>query len=107
MRVPVTTYRLQLHSGFGFADAGRLIEYLAEFGVTDVYTSPLLKACSGSMHGYDITDPSQFNPDIGSTEEFEAFSDALRARNMGLVLDIVPNHMAASVDNGWWRDVLE
>src|SRR5688500_5722012 len=107
MRVPIATYRLQFHSGFGFADASRLVGYLSELGITDLYSSPILKACAGSMHGYDITDPTQFNPELGGAEQFEGIGDARRARNMGVLLDIVPNHMAASVDNPWWNDLLE
>src|SRR5262249_1090755 len=106
MRVPSSTYRLQFHSGFTFSDAARLTDYLAELGITDLYASPILKARSGSNHGYDAIDPTALNPEIGSPDDFEEFSGALRSRNMGLLLDIVPNHMAASIDNPWWRDVL-
>src|SRR5688572_14111031 len=106
MRVPVSTYRFQFHSGFGFSDAYQLLDYLSELGITDLYSSPVLKACSGSTHGYDITDPSQLNPEIGSTAEFDRLTDGLQSRRMGLLMDIVPNHMAATVDNPWWNDVL-
>ena len=107
MRVPISTYRVQLHSGFGFVDLQRLAGYLSDLGVTDLYTSPILKACAGSMHGYDITDPSQFNPEIGTNRQFEELSNELRLHGMGLLVDIVPNHMAASVDNPWWNDLLK
>ncbi|MCW2926600.1 MAG: malto-oligosyltrehalose synthase, partial [Thermoleophilia bacterium] len=73
----------------------------------DAYLSPILRAAPGSTHGYDVADPTELDPRLGTREEFEAFSDALREHDMGLVLDIVPNHMAASVANPWWRDVLE
>src|SRR5262245_37667653 len=106
MRVPSSTYRLQFHSGFTFADAERLSGYLENLGITDVYASPILKARPGSSHGYDAVDPSSINPEIGTISEFESFASSLRSRNMGLLLDIVPNHMAASIDNPWWRDVL-
>src|SRR5262249_14286516 len=75
--------------------------------ITDVYASPILKARLGSTHGYDVIDPTQINPEIGTPEEFDKLVAALHARGMGLILDIVPNHMAASVDNPWWFDVLE
>ncbi len=88
-------------------DALRILDYLHELGITDIYASPLMKARSGSPHGYDVTDPTRLNPEIGTPEEFDEFSLALQARGMGLVLDIVPNHMAASIDNPWWSDVLE
>ncbi len=101
------TYRLQFNRNFRFADALGIVEYLHELGVTDVYASPIMKARTGSVHGYDVTDPTQLNSEIGAPEEFDAFSRAVRAKGMGLVLDIVPNHMAASADNPWWADVLE
>src|SRR2546425_5063385 len=107
MRVPSSTYRLQFHNGFTLADAASLIGYLEELGITDLYASPILKARAGSTHGYDVTDPTQINPEIGTAEEFDELCRALQAKGMGLLLDIVPNHMAASVENPWWFDVLE
>jgi (1->4)-alpha-D-glucan 1-alpha-D-glucosylmutase len=107
MRIPVSTYRLQFNRDFRFADALKLVDYLHELGVTDVYASPIMKARPGSVHGYDVTDPTQINPEIGTPEEFDEFVQALKSRGIGLVLDIVPNHMAASLDNPWWFDVLE
>jgi len=107
MRVPVSTYRLQFNREFRFADARGIVDYLHELGIGDLYASPVLKARPGSVHGYDVTDPTQLNPEIGTVEEFDELSDALRANGMGFVLDIVPNHMAASLDNPWWFDVLE
>jgi (1->4)-alpha-D-glucan 1-alpha-D-glucosylmutase len=107
-RVPVTTYRLQLRAEFGFAAARELTGYLAEIGVTDCYSSPLLKAHPGSTHGYDICDHSRLNSDLGTPAEFDAWCDALGAAGLGLLLDIVPNHMACDPGcNPWWRDVLE
>src|SRR4051794_28355923 len=107
-RLPTATYRLQFHGGFTFRDAMEMVPYLHELGITDAYASPLLKARPGSRHGYDITDHHQFNPEIGSEAEFTAWTDALRARGMGVILDIVPNHMAVvGNENIWWNDVLE
>ncbi len=107
MRVPVSTYRLQFNSNFRFADALEIVDYLHALGVTDLYASPLLKARIGSTHGYDVTDPTQLNPEIGTAEEFDRLCGALKEQGMGLLLDIVPNHMAASLENPWWFDVLE
>jgi (1->4)-alpha-D-glucan 1-alpha-D-glucosylmutase len=107
MRIPGATYRVQLHAGFRFQDARALIPYLDELGVTDFYASPVFKAKPGSTSGYDITDPEQLNPELGSQEEFRAFADELKRRGMGLLIDIVPNHMAADSGNKWWMDVLE
>jgi (1->4)-alpha-D-glucan 1-alpha-D-glucosylmutase len=107
-RVPVATYRLQFNSQFTFADATTLVEYLNDLGISDVYSSPLLKARAGSMHGYDITDHSRLNPELGGREQFNRFTDKLRQHGMGLVMDVVPNHMCiAGNENEWWRDVLE
>ena len=107
MRIPISTYRLQFNRDFRFSDALRILDYLHELGITDLYASPILKARPGSTHGYDVTDPTQLNPEIGTPEEFAELCRALQARDMGLIVDIVPNHMAASIDNPWWFDVLE
>jgi (1->4)-alpha-D-glucan 1-alpha-D-glucosylmutase len=106
-RVPRATYRLQLNAGFTFADARRVAPYLADLGVSDIYSSPILKARKGSMHGYDVVDPAALNPELGSEEDFTALHESLREREMGLLLDVVPNHMAASSENAWWMSVLE
>jgi (1->4)-alpha-D-glucan 1-alpha-D-glucosylmutase len=107
-KCPISTYRFQLHQGFRFADARGLVEYLHELGITHVYASPILKARSGSTHGYDIIDHNQINPEIGSEEEFRELTRELQARGMGLVLDFVPNHMGVGHGgNPWWQDVLE
>jgi (1->4)-alpha-D-glucan 1-alpha-D-glucosylmutase len=105
--VPVATYRLQFNAGFRFSDATALIDYLEQLGITDIYASPILTSRRGSRHGYDVTDPTQIDPDIGGVQGFEQFQNELIARGMQLVLDIVPNHMAASSENPWWMDVLE
>jgi (1->4)-alpha-D-glucan 1-alpha-D-glucosylmutase len=107
-RIPASTYRLQFHAGFTFQDARRLVPYLHQLGVTDVYASPYLKARSGSAHGYDIANPNSLNPEIGTEDHFRAFVVELQARGMGQVLDTVPNHMGiGDVKNVWWQDVLE
>lgn len=106
-RIPSATYRLQLNKDFRFADACRILDYLNDLGISDVYVSPILVSRKGSGHGYDVTDPTRINPELGSEEDFENFQNELQKRGMGLLLDIVPNHMAASMENGWWMDVLE
>jgi (1->4)-alpha-D-glucan 1-alpha-D-glucosylmutase len=107
-RVPVATYRLQLHKGFRFTDATALVPYLAKLGVSHVYASPFLKARPGSLHGYDIVDHRKINPEIGTEAELDQLLEALRRHGMGLVLDVVPNHMGVlHGDNPWWQDVLE
>lgn len=94
---PVSTYRLQLTPGFGFAEAGALAEYLADLGVTHVYLSPVLQAAPGSAHGYDVTDHATINEELGGEQGFRDMAALLRARGIGIVLDIVPNHMAIPV----------
>ena len=107
VRAPQSTYRIQFHGQFGFQQARAIVPYLRQLGVTDLYASPILRPRRGSMHGYDGVDPTQLNPELGSDADFDALSAALRDHEMGLLLDIVPNHMAASPQNPWWRDVLE
>lgn len=106
MRIPVSTYRLQMGHGVGFRQARELVPYLHRLGITDVYTSPLFKTHSDSS-GYDVADPTCLSPILGTWEEFTAFATELKSHEMGLLLDIVPNHMSASASNLWWRDVLE
>ncbi len=105
--VPVATYRLQFNSGFTFRDAEGIVPYLADLGISDVYASPILRARKGSTHGYDVVDPGALNPELGSEDDFNALHEALRSRGLGLLLDVVPNHMAASDENSWWMSVLE
>jgi (1->4)-alpha-D-glucan 1-alpha-D-glucosylmutase len=107
IRIPSATYRIQLNKEFPFAEARKILDYLHRLGISDVYLSPILASRKGSNHGYDVIDPSRINPDLGSEEEFSALQSELQTRGMGLVLDIVPNHMAASAENPWWMDVLE
>jgi (1->4)-alpha-D-glucan 1-alpha-D-glucosylmutase len=106
-RIPISTYRLQFDQHLRFTDATELIPYLHRLGITDIYASPLLQAKRGSTHGYDVTDPSHLNSELGSDEEFDAMVQKLQSHDMGLLLDIVPNHMAASGENPWWIDLLE
>jgi (1->4)-alpha-D-glucan 1-alpha-D-glucosylmutase len=107
-RLPEATYRLQFHAGFTFRAAAGLADYLRSLGVTDCYASPYLKARPGSRHGYDITDHRVLNPEVGSEEDYLAFSRALKDHRLGQVLDVVPNHMGVvGNENPWWNDVLE
>ncbi len=106
-RSPAATYRVQCSRSFGFRDARELVPYLDDLGVTDLYASPLLAARPGSGHGYDVIDPTRLNPELGTREEFDALAAELAERGMGLLLDIVPNHMAACGENRWWTDLLE
>jgi (1->4)-alpha-D-glucan 1-alpha-D-glucosylmutase len=100
------TYRLQFHAAFTFDDALAILPYLERLGVSHVYASPLFAARPGSNHGYDVVDPTRINPEIGGEPGFQRLSDALRAKGMGLLLDIVPNHMAAHRSNPWWMGAL-
>jgi (1->4)-alpha-D-glucan 1-alpha-D-glucosylmutase len=104
---PIATYRLQLHAGFTLRDATAIIPYLHKLGISHVYCSPYLRARVGSTHGYDLCDHNQINPELGGEEAFVEFITALAAHGMGHILDMVPNHMAASTQNPWWYDVLE
>ncbi len=106
--VPRATYRLQLHRDFRFADAMAWVPYLAALGVSHLYISPPLRARPGSTHGYDVVDHDTLNPELGTRADFDALVTALRQRGMGLIIDIVPNHMGVlGGDNAWWLDVLE
>ena len=106
-RLPSATYRVQLNKDFRFADACKILDYLHELGISDLYLSPILASRKGSEHGYDVIDPTRIDPDLGSEEDFAALQSELQNRGMGLLLDAVPNHMAASAENPWWMDVLE
>lgn len=108
VRIPLATYRLQFNRTFTFADAARLVPYLHALGVSDCYTSPYFKACPGSPHGYDVIDHSVLNPEVGSEEDYAAFTQELQQRDMGQLVDVVPNHMGIARSlNPWWVDVLE
>jgi (1->4)-alpha-D-glucan 1-alpha-D-glucosylmutase len=105
--IPRATYRLQFHKGFTFDDAARHADYFAELGVSHIYASPILTARAGSMHGYDVVDHRYVNPELGGEDGFRAMAHALRDRGLGLIVDIVPNHMAVGkADNEWWLDLL-
>jgi (1->4)-alpha-D-glucan 1-alpha-D-glucosylmutase len=103
----LATYRLQFHAGFPLRAATRLVPYLQKLGISHLYASPLLQTRAGSLHGYDVINPLQLNNELGTEEDLEELCATLRAHGMGLILDIVPNHMALSAENPWWMDVLE
>jgi (1->4)-alpha-D-glucan 1-alpha-D-glucosylmutase len=107
LRIPIATYRLQFNADFTFRDAKAIVDYLADLGISDIYSSPLLRPRTGSTHGYDIVDARVINPALGSEDDLRELHGAMDARAMGLLLDIVPNHMAASHENEWWMSVLE
>ncbi|HUQ15612.1 MAG TPA: malto-oligosyltrehalose synthase [Gemmatimonadales bacterium] len=100
------TYRLQLHAGFPLSAARELVPYLSRLGISHIHCSPLLQARRGSTHGYDVVDPARLDPELGTEADLEALHVELASRGMGIVLDIVPNHMAASSENPAWDDVL-
>src|SRR5437588_12694348 len=104
--VPSSTYRIQLNQGFRFSDALRILDYLHDLGITDLYLSPVLASRKGSNHGYDVIDPTRVDPDLGSEEEFTLLQTELQNRGMGFPLDIVPNHMPASAANPRVMDLL-
>ncbi|HEF4759997.1 TPA: malto-oligosyltrehalose synthase [Pseudomonas putida] len=102
------TLRLQFHKGFTLDDAVPLVPYFARLGISHLYASPLLSARAGSMHGYDVVDPTTVNPQLGGVAALRRLVGALRSHSMGLILDIVSNHMAVGgSDNPWWLDLLE
>lgn len=108
MSRPRASYRLQLHAGFTFADAREQVPYLAALGISHLYLSPILTARAGSLHGYDVVDPGAVNPELGGEAGLRALVAALRGHGMGVIVDIVPNHMAVGGgDNRLWLDVLE
>lgn len=106
--IPLATYRVQLTAAFGFDAAATIVPYLKELGITHLYASPFMKARKGSTHGYDIVDHTLLNPELGGASGFARLSEALRAHDLGLILDFVPNHMGVHfADNPWWLDILE
>jgi (1->4)-alpha-D-glucan 1-alpha-D-glucosylmutase len=100
------TYRLQLHEDFPLDAASKILPYLKALGISHVYLSPCLQASPGSRHGYDVTNATKISRDLGGEEGWSRFVDAARAQGLGILLDIVPNHMAATAKNEWWDDVL-
>src|SRR5512132_297634 len=101
-----STYRVQLTRAFPFAAARAVVPYLADLGVSHLFTSPILRARSGSIHGYDVVDPTQVAPELGGEAGLRELVAALRAAGMGLVVDLVPNHMATSDESPWWVETL-
>src|SRR3989338_11064280 len=107
-RIPGSTYRLQLDRTFTFVDATAAVPYLDALGITDCYLSPLLRPSSAASHGYDVSDHGRLNAALGTEADYTAFAEALRARGMGQILDVVPNHMGITGSrNAWGMDVLE
>jgi (1->4)-alpha-D-glucan 1-alpha-D-glucosylmutase len=100
------TYRVQMNHSFTFAHARAQIDYLARLGISHLYCSPIVAARKGSMHGYDVVDPTRVNPELGTEADLRALSEDLHAREMGLIVDIVPNHMGIGAENAYWDDVL-
>lgn len=107
MSIPTSTYRIQFRNGMTFDRATALIPYLKQLGISHLYTSPIFTATRGSTHGYDVTDANEIEPAIGGRAGFDNMVRALKQAGIGLIIDIVPNHMAASLENRWWRDVIE
>jgi (1->4)-alpha-D-glucan 1-alpha-D-glucosylmutase len=106
--IPRATYRVQFHKDFTFADAIPLVSYWAKLGISHLYSSPIATSRAGSTHGYDVVDPARIDPELGGEDGFKALAAALKAQGLGIILDIVPNHVAVGHgDNAWWLDVLE
>src|SRR6478735_11603421 len=106
--IPIATYRVQLTANFDFDAAAAIVPYLKAIGITHLYASPFMKARKGSSHGYDVVDHAEINPELGGEAGFERLSQALKAHDLGLILDFVPNHVGVHfADNPWWLDVLE
>jgi len=106
-RIPTSSYRVQLHAGFTFADACGILPYLKDLGISHVYCSPYMQAAKGSMHGYDVIDQQKVNSELGGEEGQTRFLNTLKELELGQLLDIVPNHMATGAGNRYWWDVLE
>ncbi|WEX91203.1 malto-oligosyltrehalose synthase [Sinorhizobium garamanticum] len=107
MQPPNATYRLQFRNGMDFARAVELIPYLVSLGISHLYASPIFTAVHGSTHGYDVVDFNEIDPALGGREGFLRLVRQLKAQRLGIILDIVPNHMAASLENKWWHSVIE
>ncbi|MCB5203730.1 malto-oligosyltrehalose synthase [Neorhizobium sp. T786] len=107
MTVPTATYRIQFREGMTLDRAAELVPYLKRLGISHLYASPIFTATTGSTHGYDVTNANEIEPSIGGRAGFDRMVQALKSAGLGLILDIVPNHMAASLENPWWRDVVE
>lgn len=107
MRVPIATYRIQFNPSFDFHKAKSCVSYLANLGISDIYASPIFKSKKGSLHGYDVVDSSEINPELGGAKKFHQLSHELKNRGLGWIQDIVPNHMAYDYDNSMLMNVLE
>ena len=105
--IPSATYRIQFRNGMTFDRVVALIPYFRDLGISHLYAAPVFTATTDSTHGYDVTDPNEIDPAIGGRDGFNRMAAALRQAGMGLILDIVPNHMSTSLENRWWRDVIE
>jgi len=105
--IPRATYRLQFNREFTFQQAGEILDYLRELGISDVYASPLFQAGPQSTHGYDTCNFGKINSNLGSDADFDRLAGALKEGGLGLLLDVVPNHMSATLSNAWWLDVLQ
>ena len=99
MRIPTCTYRIQLNDHFTFSDLGQILDYLHELGISTVYASPVTTAFKGSQHGYDVADPLRLNPEIGTMGQWEALAVSLKKYGMDWLQDIVPNHMAYTIQD--------
>ncbi len=104
---PLATYRLQFNKSFTFQDAKKITAYLSDLGISHCYASPLFQPRPGSTHGYDVCDFNRLNPELGSEKDFAAFHNSRKNSGLGLLLDTVPNHMGADLNNHWWFDVLK
>ncbi len=107
MSMPRATARLQFHKEFTFDHAYDLVDYYAQLGISHIYASPILTARAGSTHGYDVVDPTAINPELGGESGFRRFAQRVKDAGMGILLDIVPNHMGVGPENPWWQHVLE
>ncbi|CAN5298412.1 hypothetical protein BH11ACT3_BH11ACT3_13740 [soil metagenome] len=109
MKSPLSTYRLQVTADFTLHQAAGLIDYLRDLGADWVYLSPILQASAGSMHGYDVVDHSRVDADRGGSAGLEAVSAAARHHGLGVLVDIVPNHVGVAnlAENAWWWHVLQ
>jgi (1->4)-alpha-D-glucan 1-alpha-D-glucosylmutase len=105
--IPTATYRIQFRNGMTFDRVIDLVPYFKDLGISHLYASPIFTATTDSTHGYDVTDPNEIDPAIGGREGFNRLAAALKQAGLGLILDIVPNHMSTSLENRWWRDVIE
>ncbi|HTU25781.1 MAG TPA: malto-oligosyltrehalose synthase [Pirellulales bacterium] len=105
--IPLATYRVQLSGHLTFAEVRPLVDYFSRLGIGALYLSPFFRAAAGSTHGYDVVDPTEIDPSLGSEEQFGALAESVRTAGLGLMIDIVPNHMGVSdAHNRWWQDVL-